>query len=189
MSDPVSFPFPRPLVLIGMKGSGKTTVGRLLAHRYSLPFYDVDKELEVDYRRQTGIDRSSRAIFQQHGRDFFRQLEQSTLIRLAAAHLPRCILATGGGLPLAEANRPLLRQIGIILYLEVDEAVLLERITAHGIPPFFPYPDDPARSLADLLAERRPIYRELADLSLSLRDESPAQIADLIAALPENSGT
>lgn len=174
-------PDPRSLLLIGMKASGKTTVGRLLAERLEIPFVDVDAELERVYAAEQGEPLSFREIFRRHGRDYFRALEQKTLRRLVRDLPPSCVLATGGGLPLAEANRPLLQALGTIIYLDVAEEVLLARLTAAGeIPPFFPYPDDPARSLRELLAARRPIYTALADHTLTLRHETPEEITNML---------
>ena len=147
------------IILIGMKSSGKTTVGRILAHRLCLRFTDLDAEVERRYLEQTGEKLLFREIFKRHGGAYFRTLETAALQALAAAHSERpIVLATGGGLPLAEENRPLLKGMGTIVFLDVAQEVLLPRIVSGGVPAFFPYPEDPARSLAELLAVRRPIY-------------------------------
>lgn len=164
-----------------MKSSGKTTVGRILSHKLGLRFTDVDAEVERRYHEQTGEKLGFREIFQRHGKAHFRGLETAALQAFAAVKNEwPIILATGGGLPLAEENRPLLKSMGVVVFLDVAEEALLPRIVRGGIPAFFPYPEDPARSLAELLAARRPIYRALARLTVTCRAESPDTVADKI---------
>ena len=188
-SRPINFPVnPKPnIILIGMKSSGKTTIGRILARKLGLRFTDVDAEAERLHFEKTGEKLGFREIFKAHGKDYFRNLETAALQAVTVARNERpFVLATGGGLPLAEENRPLLRGAGIIVFLDVAEEVLLPRITALGIPAFFPYPDDPARSLAELLAVRRPIYAALAHLTVACHSESQDTIADAIIHRLEN---
>ncbi len=171
---------PSNVVLIGMKSSGKTTVGRIVARKLGMRFTDLDAEVERRYLEQTGEKLPFREIFKRHGGAYFRALETAALQALlkeeggrrkeerheesSVLHPssfilhPSVVLATGGGLPLAEENRPLLKGMGTIVFLDVAQEVLLPRIVSGGIPAFFPYPEDPARSLAELLAVRRPIY-------------------------------
>lgn len=174
------------VILIGMKSSGKTTVGKVVARQLGLRFTDVDSEVERRYSEETGESLPYREIFKRHGKDHFRALETAALRGLADGQTERpIVLATGGGLPLAEENRPILRSMGVIVFLDVSEEVLLPRIVRGGVPAFFPYPDDPARSLAELLAVRRPIYKSLAHLTVECGAESPDAIADRIVALLE----
>ncbi len=183
----------RNIILIGMKSSGKTTVGKIVAQKLGLCFTDLDAEVERRYLEQTGEKLHFRAIFKKLGKDRFRALETAALQGLADARcatpgvrstsplgLTPFVLATGGGVPLTEENRPVLRGMGTLVFLDVAQEVLLQRIVAGGIPAFFPYPDDPARSLAELLAVRRPIYSALAYLTVACGSESPESIADLI---------
>lgn len=173
---------PRPnVILIGMKSSGKTTVGKVVARKLGLRFTDVDAEVEQRYSEQTGEHLPFREIFKKHGKEQFRVWETEALRALAEAKSERpVVLATGGGLPLAEENRPLLRQMGVIVFLDVAEEVLLPRIIRGGIPAFFPYPDDPAKSLSELLAARRPVYAGLAHVTVNCYGESPDIIAETI---------
>ena len=177
----------RNLILIGMKSSGKTTIGRILARKLGRRFTDADAEVERLHWEKAGELLRFREIFQKYGKDFFRNLETAALQALAAAQSEApFVLATGGGLPLAAENRPLLKGMGTVVFLDVAQEVLLARIVTGGIPAFFPYPDDPARSLAELLAVRRPIYRALAHLTVACRSESQETIADTIIHQLEN---
>lgn len=172
------------IILIGMKSSGKTSVGRLLADRLAHKFLDLDVEIENVHCQQTQKQLHFREIFKQYGQDYFRRLETSVLETLSNSD-PNSgfILATGGGTPLAETNQKILKTLGMILYLDVDQKILLARITAGGIPPFFPYPTDPEKSLSELLAVRRPIYQDVAHLTCTYSNETPLQIVDKVITL------
>lgn len=160
-----------------MKSCGKTTVGRLLARRLGVPFIDMDAQIEQLHLQQKGESLPFREIFKRYGREYFRRLETAALERVAAVHgAERFVLATGGGLPLEEQNRQILRRLGTVVFLDVRQDVLLARIVARGIPAFFPYPDDPRRSLAELLDARRPVYRALAAVTIECRGESPTAV-------------
>lgn len=172
---------PQNLVLIGMKSSGKTTTGKILARTLGQQFTDMDAEIEARHAAEKNERLPFREIFQRHGKEYFRTLETAALVALAAAtNRPPFVLATGGGLPLAEENRPLLKRIGTLVYLDVDPSVLLARIVAGGIPAFFPYPNDPQRSFTEILAARRPIYAGLASLTVPCGNEPADVIADQI---------
>ena len=111
------------LYLIGMPGSGKTTLGRALAAHYALPFLDLDAEI---------VARAGQlipAIFMQHGETHFRQLEADTLRELAARPGP-LVLATGGGTPCFHNNIQLLNDTGGTLWLDISLDVLAARLAA-----------------------------------------------------------
>jgi shikimate kinase len=168
----------RKIILIGMKSSGKTTTGRTLARKLGLRFIDMDAEIERLHGERKGEKLRFREIFAKHGKEYFRNLETAALQSLFdACEEEAVVLATGGGLPLAEDNRALLRNMGINVFLDVAEDVLLPRIVAGGIPAFFPYPDDPAKSLNEILSVRRPIYRALAQITVECRAEPAESIA------------
>jgi len=168
----------KQIVLVGMKSSGKTTVGRLVAHRLGLRFVDMDAEIERLHEEQRGERMAFREIFKRHGGEYFRTLEAAALRGLAEGLVGESyVLATGGGLPLAEENRAVLRGMGAIVFLDVRQDILLERIVARGVPAFFPHPEDPRRSLAEVLDVRRPIYAALADVTVECRAEAPGTVA------------
>lgn len=175
------------IILIGMKSSGKTSAGRMLARRLGLPFTDMDAAIEQYHKEQKHENLRFREIFQKYGKEYFRGLETGALRALSTSlqHVS-FVLATGGGLPLAEENRRLLKQMGTVVFLNACSEVLLARIRAGGIPAFFPYPDDPERSLAELLAVRQPIYQDTADITVECLGESPSAIAAKIIDRLEN---
>ncbi len=165
---------PKRIILIGMKSSGKTTAGRLLARKLRARFIDMDAEIERRHAAQTGERLPFREIFKKHGGEYFRAAETAALRSLAeSVGGEPYVLSTGGGLPLAEENRELLRGMGAVVFLDVRDDVLLERIVSRGIPAFFPYPDDPRRSLEEILAARRPVYSGLAAIRVECGAEPP----------------
>ena len=179
---------PPSIILIGMKSSGKTSVGKIVARKLGIRFTDVDAEIERRYLEQTGEKLPFREIFRRHGKAHFRTLETAALQGLSDVQTRwPFVLATGGGLPLTEENRPLLKSMGMVVFLDVAPQFLLPRIIRGGIPPFFPYPEDPARSLKELLEERRPIYQALAHLTLPCRKELPETIANTLIRRIENA--
>lgn len=109
----------KPIFLIGMMGSGKSTIGKALAEVSRCPFYDTD---ELIMHRE---GKSIRQIFEQGGERYFRALEQDVLAKLPNSP---CVVACGGGMPCFEGNMLLLKQKGWVVYLEVAVDLLYERI-------------------------------------------------------------
>jgi shikimate kinase len=164
------------LFLIGYRGSGKTTVGSLVADRLGWAFVDADAVLE----ERSG--QSIREIFANEGEAGFRDKETAVLADLCEH--PNTVIATGGGIVLREENRNLLKRHGFVAWLTADPATLLARIQA-----------DPATAerrpalagggLAEvetLLAVREPLYRACADVIIQIAGLSPEQAADAILA-------
>ncbi len=169
------------IILIGMKSSGKTSTCHALANNLGILCIDLDAEIEKTYARTTDEQLGFRNIFKFHGQSYFRSLEVATLEHLANTLANSSfVLATGGGTPLDAHNQRLLRNLGTVIFLDVDAEVLLIRIIAGGIPAFFPYPDDPAASLHTLLATRRPVYRQVAHITIACHDESAETVAHSI---------
>ncbi len=169
------------IILIGMKGCGKTTLGTLLAERLQVPFIDSDAEIEQTHRQERGETLSFRQIFRRYGAAYFRALDARMLQRIASEYRSRdFVLACGGQTPLQEENQAVLSRLGKIVYLQVERAVLLKRILAQGVPASFPYPDDPERSLDVLLAERLPIYTKLADIMLDVSSGTAEELVSTI---------
>ncbi|MCI5137288.1 MAG: shikimate kinase [Candidatus Electrothrix sp. AR1] len=169
------------IVLIGMKSSGKTTTGKALAKALNVRFIDMDFELEQEHFTLKNEQLPFREIFKKYGRDYFRSLEVAALAKLHGALRDKSyVLATGGGLPLDEKNQETLKELGTIIFLDIDMESLLPRIISGGIPPFFPYPDNPKKSLSELLEARRPVYMKVADITLECDTESPELLANKI---------
>jgi shikimate kinase len=156
------------LFLIGPMGSGKTTVGRFLASRLGLDFLDLDQEIE----RRCGVDVS--VIFEIEGEAGFRAREQCMLDELTQRD--NILLATGGGTVLAEANRSMLRERGLVIWLQTSVDQQLRRLERDQRRPLLQAPD--RRQRLDKLAEaRNPLYGACAHLVVRSANISPAQMA------------
>lgn len=173
------------IILIGMKGCGKSTVGKLLAEKLNIQFIDLDDELEKIHFQTKKEKFSYREIYQKYGKEYFRKLETSALIRFAeASESINYILACGGGTLLNPANQKLLIKLGKIIYLKPDIKALLERVVTNGIPAFFSDSQNPKKSLTELLKIRDPIYSKLADVTLNCQTKMPREIiTDIIKLL------
>lgn len=156
------------LFLVGMPGSGKSTLGRLLAKRLEKQFYDTDAELE----RRLGV--TIPVIFELEGEPGFRERESTIICEFAAC--ANVILATGGGAILLPPNRTALKQNGTVLYLHATPDTLWERTRRSKHRPLLQAADPQAR-LNELYAFRDPIYREVADLVVESDSEQVVKLA------------
>lgn len=159
------------IFLTGFMGAGKTTVGRLLAERLSVPFVDLDPEIEAR------VGMSVREIFAAHGGAEFRRLEREALTATLAQ--PDVVVATGGGTVTFEANARLIAQSGLTVFLNPAFATIVGRIGGRGKAdrPLF---QDDAQALA-LYRERLPAYRR-ADLTFDVAPgEDAGEVVSRIA--------
>ena len=165
---------PDHIFLVGLSGSGKSSVGRLLADRLGWSFVDTDTLIEE------GAGRSIPAIFSEQGETEFRQLEGRALAR--ATRSTRVVIATGGGAPTHDAGRRMLAD-GFTVWLAVSPAVAAERLARQ--PTDEPRPllaGDPRERLQALLEARRADYAR-ADASVDVDDLAPAQVCDEVLRL------
>lgn len=169
------------ITLIGFRASGKSTVGRLLSARLAWPFVDADAVIET----QVGV--SIPAYFKAHGEAAFRGAEEQALSTILMGELP-LVLATGGGAVLRAANREMLRQRGgTIIYLSASMAQIQERLrhNAGGRPSLTGV--SVVDEVPGLLAQRDPLYREMAQLTIAV-DSSPSDVAERVINELETRG-
>jgi shikimate kinase len=152
----------RSVVLVGMMGAGKSSVGRRLGARLGLAFIDADTEIE----RAAGM--AIAEIFAQHGEPYFRAGEARVIARLLDGG-PQ-VLATGGGAVMDTRTRGLIRQKGISVWLKADLDVLLKRTRRRGERPL-------VDQMKDLLPQREPVYAQ-SDIIVQSRDEPHEIIVD-----------
>jgi shikimate kinase len=165
--------------LVGMPGSGKSTVGRQLARQLGWRFIDSDAEIERH------IGGSIRAFFEQQGEDAFRDLEQATLANLVRGEAT--VLATGGGSVLREANRAALRSGGKVVYLRSSPEELFRRLRHDRQRPLLQVAD-PQKRLRELFQQRDPLYRDAADFVIETGRPTVATLVNMILMQLELAG-
>jgi shikimate kinase len=165
----------RSIVLVGMMGVGKSSVGRRLAARLSIPFIDADTEIE------NAAKMTIPEIFARHGEAYFRSGEARVIARLLEGG-PE-VLATGGGAFMNPDTRALIKTKGVSIWLNADFDVLLRRTSKRKSDRPLLQTEDPAQTLRALLAEREPTYA-LADLTVQSREvPHDAIVADVMKTL------
>ena len=165
----------RAIVLVGMMGSGKSSVGRRLAGRLGLPFVDADTEIE------TAAHMTIPEIFAQRGEAEFREGERRVIARVLTTRAP-LVLATGGGAFMNPETRERVKELGIAVWLKAEPDVLMRRVRKRSNRPLL-QTADPEATLRRMLAEREPVYA-LADITILSSDEPhEVVVGDTIAAL------
>ncbi len=161
------------IVLIGFMGSGKSSIGRLVAQKLGFQFVDTDT-LVVE---RSGLEIA--AIFARDGEEHFRELETAVLESLAPWN--RSVMATGGGIILREQNRTLLRELGFVVWLAASENVIFERVSRNTRRPLL-QTENPRETVAKLFGARRALYEEAAQFTLDTSALSHAEAAEAVIA-------
>jgi len=167
------------LALVGLPGSGKSTVGRQLARRLGLPFTDSDHAIEQR------IGCSIRSFFEREGETAFRDIEESVIDELMRAG--RAVIATGGGAVLRAANRDCLRAGASVIYLRSTPEEVYRRVRHDQNRPLLQV-DDPMERLRSLHAERDPLYRETAQFIIETGRPSVPTLVNMILMQLELAG-
>jgi shikimate kinase len=168
----------RSIVMVGLMGCGKSSIGRRLAARLALSFTDADDEIEA------AAQKTIPEIFAAYGEQSFRDAERRVIARLLE-NGPQ-VLATGGGAFMNEETRAAIRSAGIAVWLKAELPVLMRRVMKRNNRPLLAAPD-PEAVMRDLIAKRYPIYAE-ADLTVESRDVPHDMIVDaIIGALAQRA--
>lgn len=170
MTSVLSQPLDKSIVLVGLMGAGKTSVGRKLAEFTNLPFIDADEEISA------AAGCSIVDIFEKYGEDAFRDVEERVISRLLKEG-PQ-ILATGGGAFMNSKIRALIADNGISVWLRAEIEVLVKRTRRRGGRPLLKNKDH-RTTLEDLIKERGPVYAK-ADIIIDSTDEGPNTTAKLV---------
>lgn len=175
---PAKGPTERPIVLVGLMGAGKTTVGRRLAARLGLPFVDADAEIEE------AAGRTISEIFEDFGEAEFRDGERRVIARLLDEG--PMVLATGGGAFMDAETRREIREKGLSVWLKADVDLLVKRTARRNTRPLLKT-GDPAKILTRLAEERYPVYAG-ADITVESGSGPHEKVVDaILAALEEKT--
>lgn len=166
----------RTLVLVGLMGVGKSSVGKRLATRLGLPFRDADAEIEA------AAGMTIAEIFERDGEPAFRAGERRVIARLLAE--PVHVLATGGGAFMNEQTRKLIAERGLSIWLKAELEELVKRVARRGHRPLLKQ-GEPREVLARLMEERYPVYAE-ADLAVSSAGSAEETTERVLAALRDH---
>ena len=167
------------IVLIGFMGTGKTTVGRLLANRLGRPFIDSDKKIE--YENNMTI----REMFTVYGEAYFRQKERAVIAKLSRYN--NAVIGTGGGVVLSTENMIRLKRNGVIIALTASVETILERTGRRNTRPILGSIEQREQHITTLLAERMELYRK-ADCSVDTTNQSPQQVITEIMTFLRQGG-
>jgi shikimate kinase len=159
------------IILVGLMGAGKTTIGRLLARAFQRPFHDTDHEIEA----RTGV--KVPVIFEIEGEVGFRAREAQVVAELCDRR--DVVIATGGGAVLDPNSRKVMREAGCVVYLNAQPADLWQR-TRYDVNRPLLRTADPQGRLRELYAQRDPLYREAAHLIVDTGRQSPRLLASKI---------
>lgn len=164
------------VVLVGLMGTGKSTVGRKVARALGRDFVDADSEFEV---RQ---GRSIRDFFDQFGEEEFRMIESQVLSDLLSTERP-LVVATGGGVVLSEANRNLLRSAGHVVWLRASVETLVKRLsTTRGLAKRPLLDGDVEDRLRTMERDRADLYQSVADATIDVDSRTADAVCELVVA-------
>lgn len=165
----------KPIILVGMPGSGKSTIGRALASILSLEFIDIDEIIEKSENKKIT------EIFSQNGEDYFRQLETNAIKSLPDTP---CVVSTGGGIVKNLYNMELLKNKGLVFYLKISPAKIFDRIKDDKTRPLL-LKADPLEELEKLYLQRKNNY-EPAHFAINA-DDTEENITNKVIEIYENS--
>ena len=157
------------IILTGMMGAGKTTVGKELATIMNCNFIDLDETIEKNYGKISDI-------FKQRGEEYFRQIETLELKKLNIQET--FVLSTGGGIVLKDENIKILQTLGYVFYLEASTDTIYERIKNQKHRPLLNTPD-PKRSIEEILSKRKKLYENSGE-KITVNNKNVKEIAEEI---------
>ncbi len=180
------------IVLYGMKHCGKSTLGKALSHSWDCSFFDVDELVENAFRAEECQGMTVREILAHYGEKGFRKREERTIVDLfekikksdsdslrKGETINNYVIALGGRIPLNPRLQPILKKMGLNIFLDLDAEEAWQRVARAGMLSFLKS-SNPRKEFLDLYREREPHYRRQADLVLSLRGLAEKQSLDKI---------
>ena len=169
------------IIIMGMKHSGKSTHGRILAEKFNESFIDTDDMIEELYAEKTGEVLSCRDIYKKKGWEYFRKLEHDSLhfIEQRLGDGENAVISLGGGLVANPELEDIMGRIGVVVYLQVPYDILYKRIVANGLPPFLESAN-PYERFMEVCKERESYYFKYEHLTVELGDLPVPEANELI---------
>lgn len=167
-------------ILIGFKSTGKSSIGRALAHQLKAPFIDTDHQLEQEYEKRFQVKATCRQIMQEKGEAFFRALELEILATVCQA--PPAIIALGGGTPLSQQAQALLKGQDLV-HITAPAMIVFSRLCVNGIPAFFNHQESPIITFQRLWEARRTLYEKIRTDTIENHDTIDTAVARLYQRL------
>jgi len=165
------------IILEGFMGSGKSTVSELISDKLELELIDTDEAIEEAEGRKIS------EIFEQDGEEAFRDMETGLMEMVISEHMRETVISLGGGLPVREENRELLKKVGKVVYLRTAPETVYDRLKGDDTRPLLKS-EDPLTRIKELQDERGKIYEEAADIIVDTDGKSPEEVAnEIIAAI------
>ena len=161
------------IILVGYMGCGKTTVGKRIAELAKYAFADTDEMIVT----QQG--RSISEIFEKDGEDAFRAMETALLENMIADGSDRLVISTGGGMPVREENRPLLKRLGTVVYMRVTPNTVYERIKGDTARPLLQC-ENPLERIKEMITSRTPAYESAAEIVIDVDNLTQQEAAEEI---------
>jgi len=161
------------IIICGFHASGKTTVGESLALLQNKKFVDTDVWIQKYYQSKNSCRCNCREIYLKHGENYFRNLEQKAVLSLR--NIENSIISLGGGTLAIESNRKIIRELGYIVHLNTNNAIIQERMHINGTPLFLLN-----NNFDSIFSERNTVFQEIANLSISISNETSYLIAQKI---------
>lgn len=162
------------IILMGIKHSGKTSLGKMLAKTLSVPFLDLDILLEEQYSKERILN--FRELYLKLGESGFRELETNAIKRISI--LSKGILALGGGTIDNFDAMEIVRKADSLVFLDVKENILYQRIKKNGFPSFME--KSPEKLFHKLFLRRRPLYKNIATITMKISDENTEEILNIL---------
>ncbi len=174
------------IIISGLKGSGKSTLGKWAARKLNLDFIDSDEEIENIYRFRKKKNLTFREIYKKLGEKKFRRLECEALNNLDDRE--NCVISLGGGALMNSKIRKKIRKIGYVIFLDAPKNVLFQRIKRSRELPAFLNSQNPLVSFEDMYNRRRPIYLANCDMAVDLSKNSDSKVKQVIIRQAKNLG-
>lgn len=168
------------IVFIGFASCGKSATAYEISKMLKMKFVDLDKEIEIRYYLEYGQELHYREIIKKHGSEIFFHIENKVLAELT--QLDGCVIAPGGGAPMSQKNRTILKKLGTIVYIKASPEILFQRMSAKGVPLFLK-DNSTIEYLTEIWEKRDKIYSAMTNLVIDNSHETISKTARIVLSM------